>query len=186
MVIFTYLFVGIGFYISFPLPKWCIEDVSAVKNSTLVNDTSNDIVVLATYYPALQNLFKNFGITYTPVVIGRALLLFQLFTVFPLIMYILRVQLLILIKRPETIINIIGANAFVCTLCIIFALFCPNIGIIIRYSGALCGFIMIFTLPVVLQLKDLEMDGRLQWKQKIFGGILILIGLVNLIAQFLF
>ena len=84
------------------------------------------------------------------VVAARALLLLQLVTVFPLLMYLIRVQFLILIRLPESLVNIVLVNATVCTACVLFTVFMPSVGTIIRYSGAFCGFCMIFTLPGML------------------------------------
>ena len=121
------------------------------------------------------------------VVVGRILLLFQLFTVFPLIMYILRVQLLILLKlSEERMFNIVVVNISVCTVCILFAIFMPNIGTIIRYSGALCGFCMIFTLPVLVKMAALKRTETLTWRHIAVYSAVVLLGFSNLIAQFLF
>jgi len=157
-VIFTYLFVGVMFYVTFPLPKWCIED----------------------------NIFNNFQITDTAVVIARMLLLFQLFTVFPLLMYLIRVQLLLLIGLRETMVNIVAVNAVISTLCILFTIFMPNIGTIIRYSGAICGFCMIFTLPGFVKMSALKRDRRLTWRHIALYASIVILGFSNLIAQFLF
>jgi len=158
LVILTYLFVGVMFYITFPLPKWCIED----------------------------NIYNNFALFDTVVVVARGLLLLQLVTVFPLLMYLIRVQLLILVRLPESLVNIVIVNASVCVACVLFAVFMPNVGTIIRYSGAFCGFCMIFTLPGLVKMKYLKDYHSLTWKHAALYGSICLLGLSNLVAQFLF
>jgi len=158
LVIVTYLFVGVVFYISFPLPKFCIED----------------------------NIYNNFALFDGVVVAARALLLLQLVTVFPLLMYLIRVQFLILIRLPESLVNIVLVNATVCTACVLFTVFMPSVGTIIRYSGAFCGFCMIFTLPGLVKMTHLKNGDRLTWRHIALYSTIILLGLSNLIAQFLF
>jgi len=157
LVIVTYLFVGVVFYISFPLPKYCIED----------------------------NIYNNFALFDSIVVAARALLLLQLVTVFPLLMYLIRVQLLILVRLPESMVNIVAVNASICTTCILFTVFMPSVGTIIRYSGAFCGFCMIFTLPGLVKMAHLKREDSLTWKHVVLYSVIILLGLSNLVAQFL-
>ena len=133
----------------------------------------------------MQNIYNNFKLNDSIVVVARALLLLQLITVFPLLMYLIRVQLLILVRLPETLVNIVVVNASVCTACILFTVFMPNVGTIIRYSGALCGFCMIFTLPGLVKMAHLKTDGALTWSHIAVYTAIIILGLSNLIAQFL-
>merc|ERR1712059_27374 len=81
----TYMLIGCAFYVSFPLPKLCIED----------------------------NLLNNFHKHDLLTVAAKIFLFFQMMTVFPLIMYLLRVSILFIIFRFS------GAA---CGLTIIFAL----------------------------------------------------------------
>ena len=118
------------------------------------------------------------------VVVARALLLFQLVTVFPLLMYLIRNQSLCLFGLPETLVNIVIVNAIITTLCVCFAIFLPNIGTIIRYSGALCGFCMIFTLPGMVKMAFLRSRSLLTKKQMALNAVIALLGLANLVAQF--
>merc|ERR1719300_1997854 len=67
----TYMLIGAAFYVSFPLPKSCIED----------------------------NLLNNFHKTDILTVAAKIFLFFQMITVFPLIMYLLRVSVLYPIFR---------------------------------------------------------------------------------------
>lgn len=68
-------------------------------------------------------------------VIGRVFLLFQLVTVYPLISYMLRVQTMITlagIPYPSRL-HVIAFNAIMVIICVLFAIFLPKIGTIIRY-----------------------------------------------------
>ncbi|KAH8873247.1 Sodium-coupled neutral amino acid transporter 9 [Schistosoma japonicum] len=101
----TYLSIGLIFYCSFPLAKSCIED-------NLLNNLVTDI----------------------PVFIGRFFSLLQMFTVFPIILYVLRVQIMtVIFKKPY-----------------------PG------FSGSLCGLVYMFTLPPLMYLLNKHAYHRLQ------------------------
>ncbi|KAL0129517.1 hypothetical protein PUN28_001644 [Cardiocondyla obscurior] len=157
LVTVTYIIVGVAFYVCFPLAKSCIED----------------------------NLLNNFqkwdGLTLS----ARIVLLFQLVTVYPLLAYVLRIQLLSLIhKGASNKALVVFINLVLVSICILFATFVPYIGTIIRYTGALSGLIYIFTFPCLLHLCILKREGKLGvWSVLIHLGIPV-IGTLNLIAQF--
>lgn len=73
-------------------------------------------------------------------IIARLLLLFQLFTVFPLISYMLRIDILTNINQifknqkfaNFTYGRVMVLNACVVLVCILFACFLPRIGTLIR------------------------------------------------------
>jgi len=102
----TYMVIGAAFYVSFPLPKNCIED----------------------------NLLNNFHKTDVLTVAAKIFLFFQMMTVFPLIMYILRVSVLYPIFRTvwPGLPHIMVLNSSIIVVCVIFAMYMPNIGTIIR------------------------------------------------------
>nr|CAH7726205.1 unnamed protein product [Callosobruchus chinensis] len=110
LITFTYVFIGIAFYIGFPLAKSCIED----------------------------NLLNNFPKGDTLTLISRVLLLFQLFTVFPLITYMLRQDILTNLNSIFKLNSTFGYGRVVCInfvvvlICIMFACFLPRIGTLIR------------------------------------------------------
>ena len=82
----TYMLIGGAFYICFPLPKFCIEDVS-----TIIFHCFHD---LSGYKCHQQNLLNNFHASDVLTVAAKVFLFFQMMTVFPLIMYLLRVSVL--------------------------------------------------------------------------------------------
>ncbi|KAK2157177.1 hypothetical protein LSH36_196g03032 [Paralvinella palmiformis] len=154
----TYIFVGIVFYISFPLPKSCIED-------NLLNNFYNSDILAFT---------------------GRLFLFFQMVTVFPLILYICRVQVFSAVFNViyPGLFWVLLLNTVVISLSIVFAVFLPQIGTIIRYSGALCGFIYIFTLPSLVYLMSLYSNRSVQWPVVLIHVFVMVLGLANFISQF--
>ena len=138
---------------------------------------------------------NNFPIDQLEVIVARILLLVQLIAIFPLICYIWRAQILSLFGVDETMCAIIVVNTLVVTICIFFAVFMPNIGTIIRFTGASCGFIMIFLLPCCCELVHRRYESNLRswvvfckiyWKPCSIHFIIICLGFGNMIAQFVF
>ncbi|XP_069089330.1 neutral amino acid transporter 9-like [Pleurodeles waltl] len=162
LVCLTYLYIGIIFFISFPsppIPKTCIA----------------------------QNFLDNLPISDMWGMIGRLLLLFQLITVYPLLAFIIRVQLFQeLFKNVyPSFCHVLALNIFLVVLSSLMAKFYPNIGSIIRYSGAISGLVFIFIFPFLIHLIDLQGKGKRTVLTTIFHVFLMLLGLANLIGQFL-
>ncbi|XP_057300246.1 neutral amino acid transporter 9-like [Hydractinia symbiolongicarpus] len=161
----TYLFVAVVFYVCFPLDKDCIEQVF------LDNFLSTDIMTF----------------------IAHCGLLFQMTTVFPLLMYIVRVQVLGAIFNSTTYsyTKIIIHNIPFISLGVMMAVLYPNVGHIIRYVGSISGMIYIFTLPslvfVAINFKTKAQRQKNRLKTGLYfilHSILILLGVSNLVAQF--
>lgn len=157
LVTFTYIIIGVMFFICFPLPKSCIED----------------------------NLLNNFP-KWDGLTLGaRIVLLFQLITVYPLLAYVLRIQLLSWIcKGTSNRALVLFINFILVSICIIFAAFVPYIGTIVRYTGALSGLIYVFTFPSLLHLSILKKEGKLGMCSILFHLGIPVVGILNLIAQF--
>ncbi|XP_030762869.1 sodium-coupled neutral amino acid transporter 9-like [Sitophilus oryzae] len=164
LVTFTYLFIGILFYISFPLAKSCIED----------------------------NILNNFSKNDTLTIIARILLLFQLFTVFPLISFMLRNDILGNINQifknyrfgDFTYGRVMILNTVLLFICVMFACFLPKIGTLIRYTGALSGMVYIFMLPNLLKLSSLRKSRELTTCKAFWHVLIIVAGTLNLLSQF--
>lgn len=154
----TYVILGTIFYVYFPLPKSCIQD----------------------------NILNNFEPSDLMAVITRIFLLFQLLTVFPLIIYWSRIQLLLAIfnKPYPGAKHVFVLNFLILTTCILFAIYLPQIGNIIRYCGALSGLAYIFTLPSVVYMKAMWQRNLLSATSVIFHLIIISLGVANFVAQF--
>ncbi|XP_078253118.1 neutral amino acid transporter 9 isoform X3 [Rhinoraja longicauda] len=158
----TYLYVAVMTFAAFPspeLPKDCIEP------NFLDNLPSNDITAF----------------------ISRVFLLFQMTTVYPLLGYLIRVQLLghLFGKVYPSFIHVFVLNIVIVCSGVLVAKFYPNIGSIIRYSGATCGLAFVFVYPSLIHMISLQRKGQLRWPSTIFHCFLMVFGVANLIAQFL-
>lgn len=156
LVTITYTLVGAVFYICFPLAKSCIED----------------------------NILNNFEMHDTMTAVARILLLFQVVTVYPLVAYMLRTEAILLMQLRDTKLLTVTINIAIIIMCILVACFCPSIGTIIRYTGAVSGLVHIFALPSLLQVRSLQLRGALTWWKTLFYGAIVLFGAANLLMQF--
>lgn len=134
---------------------------------------------------SLQNLLNNFQ-KWDGLTLGaRIVLLFQLITVYPLLAYMLRIQLLSWIYKGASNRGLVlFINLILVSICVIFAIFVPYIGTIVRYAGALSGLIYVFTFPSLLHLSILRNEGKLGICSVLFHLTIPVIGILNLIAQF--
>jgi sodium-coupled neutral amino acid transporter 9 len=87
--------------------------------------------------------------------------------------------------QREKFYHICIVNAIVLTACICFACFYPSVGTIIRFSGAICGFAIVFFLPCIVYLKYLKKENKLGWFAIVASLFIILLGVANVVAQFL-
>ncbi|KAF7483480.1 sodium-coupled neutral amino acid transporter 9 [Marmota monax] len=161
LVTLTYLYIGVLVFASFPSPplsKDCID----------------------------QNFLDNFPSSDTLSFIARIFLLFQMMTVYPLLGYLARVQLLghIFGDIYPSIFHVLILNLIIVGAGVIMACFYPNIGGIIRYSGAACGLAFVFIYPSLIYIISLHQEERLTWPKLIFHIFIIILGLANLIVQF--
>ncbi|KAJ0174832.1 hypothetical protein K1T71_009940 [Dendrolimus kikuchii] len=156
LVTITYTLVGAVFYICFPLAKSCIED----------------------------NILNNFEKHDIMTAIARMLLLFQVVTVYPLVVYMLRTETILLLPINETRCTTLMINIVIVALSILVACFCPNIGTIIRYTGAVSGLVHVFALPSFLQIRSLQLRGKLTCWKTILYSLIVVFGAVNLLMQF--
>ncbi|XP_027132379.1 neutral amino acid transporter 9 isoform X3 [Larimichthys crocea] len=127
----TYLYVGVLIFVAFPSPplsKDCIE----------------------------PNFLDNFPSSDVMVFVARTFLLFQMITVYPLLGYLVRVQMM----------GQIFGNHY------------P------RFSGATCGLALVFVFPALVHMISLRRQGLLRWPSVLFHSFLILLGVANLLAQF--
>lgn len=54
-----------------------------------------------------------------------------------------------------------------------------------RFSGATCGLALVFVFPSLVHVISLRRRGLLRWPSALLHGLLILLGVANLLAQFL-
>jgi len=155
----TYMTIGGAFYICFPLPKFCIED----------------------------NLLNNFYASDVLTVAAKVFLFFQMMTVFPLIMYLLRVSVLFPLFKTvwPGLTHILVLNSSIIVVCVLFAIYMPNIGTVLRFSGAACGLVIIFALPILVYLASVKRQtGSISTISLVLHSIIILLGTCNFLAQF--
>eukprot|EP00095_Tigriopus_kingsejongensis_P005831 maker-scaffold425_size175135-snap-gene-0.50 protein:Tk05831 transcript:maker-scaffold425_size175135-snap-gene-0.50-mRNA-1 annotation:"amino acid permease -like isoform 1" len=166
LVLLSYVTIGLVYYISFPLPKNCIAD----------------------------NFLNNFHALNPIMAVSRGLLLLQLVTVFPIIMLILRNQMVALLplsyhqQGSSNRLKVLEffINVSFCILFIFIAIAYPNIGTIIRYSGAACGAIMMFICPMLCYMMfRKEEEGSVVGFKIVIEATIIALGVLNLVAQFL-
>ncbi|GAV00073.1 hypothetical protein RvY_10974 [Ramazzottius varieornatus] len=158
MVAVSYMIVGGGFYAAFP------DDKKTIADNFLKNFSNKEVLALA----------------------ARALLFFQMFTVFPLLAYLFRVQLFYAAfgRLDLSYHFIIILNAVLVGVCLLFASLYPRIGDILRVLGSICGLVYVFTLPLLLDLAVRSRAGEKSLLRTIIYVFLIGLGLANFIAQF--
>uniref|UniRef100_A0AAX7UUT7 Neutral amino acid transporter 9 n=1 Tax=Astatotilapia calliptera TaxID=8154 RepID=A0AAX7UUT7_ASTCA len=157
----TYLYVGVLIFAAFPSPplfKDCIQP------NFLDNFPSSDIMVF----------------------VARTFLLFQMITVYPLLGYLVRVQMMgqLFGNHYPSFLHVLILNILIVGAGVLVATFYPNIGSIIRFSGAICGLALVFVFPALVHMITLRRQGMLRWKTAISHSLLILLGVANLAAQF--
>ncbi|XP_030579901.1 neutral amino acid transporter 9 [Archocentrus centrarchus] len=157
----TYLYVGVLIFAAFPSPplfKDCIQP------NFLDNFPSSDIMVF----------------------VARTFLLFQMITVYPLLGYLVRVQIMghIFGNHYPSFFHILALNIVIIGAGVLMARFYPNIGSIIRFSGAICGLALVFVFPALIHMISLRQQGKLSVVSAIFHSFLIILGVANLVAQF--
>merc|ERR1719376_562986 len=159
LVMGTYIPIGMLFFLSFPLPKVCIAD----------------------------NFLDNFPPHTIILAVVRCFLLFQMVTVFPLLSVFLRTQLLSFLRGGDTspapaYLNAI-VNACLLFCCVMIAIFCPNVGFLIRWIGAVSGLVYVFVLPCALHLKVLFDNKTWRWYTVAVYGVIIAAGFANFVSQ---
>ncbi|KAI4816907.1 hypothetical protein KUCAC02_009207 [Chaenocephalus aceratus] len=157
----TYLYVGVLIFAAFPSPplsKDCIE----------------------------PNFLDNFPTSDVMVFVARGFLLFQMITVYPLLGYLVRVQVMgqIFGNHYPSFFHVLALNILIVGTGVLMAKFYPNIGSIIRFSGATCGLALVFVFPSLVHMISLKRQGLLRWPSTLFHSFLILLGMANLLGQF--
>ena len=107
-------------------------------------------------------------------------------TVYPLLQYIVRFQLLVSIfgSQEYRLGPVAVHNFFQTAVGVVMAVLYPNIGNILRYTGAICGLVYVFGLPCLVQVAVLRCSGSVsRWKLGLYYS-LIVFGVANLVGQF--
>ncbi|VDM80719.1 unnamed protein product, partial [Strongylus vulgaris] len=126
LVAFSYIFVAFTFFAAFPFKRSCIRD----------------------------NLLNNFPADYPFSAAARVLILFQLLTILPLVLFFIRSQISCAIfnqpypgTEPFRLVKVVALNATLVCAGVLIAIFYPNIGSITRYFGSFSGMMYIYALP---------------------------------------
>ncbi|KAI1303175.1 Sodium-coupled neutral amino acid transporter 9 -like protein [Halotydeus destructor] len=170
----TYFAIALLIYLAFPLAKSCIAD----------------------------NFLDNFESSDLPAFLARVVMFFQLLCLFPLYTYMLRSQVFYMLfgeSVEPTFCHLTAFNSVVVFTSIVFAMYIPKIGDIIRFVGAISGMVMVFTFPPIAHLRALQIHRSEQSScstrctiknipvfRLFFHVFLIAFGIVNCIAQFLY
>eukprot|EP00004_Rigifila_ramosa_P020871 TRINITY_DN5474_c0_g1_i1.p1 TRINITY_DN5474_c0_g1~~TRINITY_DN5474_c0_g1_i1.p1 ORF type:complete len:498 (+),score=122.02 TRINITY_DN5474_c0_g1_i1:160-1494(+) len=134
-----------------------------------------------------QNFLNNLGDNDIGAFIARLLLLFQLYLVFPTLLYIFRIQFFgVVLGTTDLPFKILApTNALIVGVCIVFAIFYPNVGDVLRYAGAVCGGTIVFVLPILNRYQALKMEGKTMTPASYFlHACIIGIGVASLASQF--
>eukprot|EP00047_Mylnosiga_fluctuans_P024926 m.176149 g.176149 ORF g.176149 m.176149 type:complete len:529 (+) comp9957_c1_seq2:2131-3717(+) len=162
LVCVTYLIVGLCFYVSFKGNK---------------DDIRSNL---------LENFNKN-NSNFAWALVAQLCLLFQMITVYPLLQYIVRFQVMTTFFGGTpwpSLYHVLGQNVIQTIICILVAIFFPKIGDILRYTGAGCGLAYVFALPALVQLEILRRKGIRSRPWTIICYVIIVIGLLNFVGQF--
>ena len=153
-----YIVIGLAFFLSFPTRRSCISD----------------------------NFLNNFGSGDVLSAVARIFLLFQMLTVLPLLMYLIRVQFSYVFAGTvyPGLFYVLLINFGILTVMTFFAVVYPHVGPIIRFVGSISGLVYIFLLPCGVHLKILQMQNRLTTLQIGIHSLIIVCGVLNLFAQF--
>jgi len=101
-----------------------------------------------------EDILNNFAEDEIAAVIARLAFIFQLLSVFPLICYIMRIQLFGLLygNHYPSFWHVFAMNLMACLTCTLTSIFYPHIGDILRFTGSACGLIYVFVLPIGVHL----------------------------------
>jgi solute carrier family 38 (sodium-coupled neutral amino acid transporter), member 9 len=132
-----------------------------------------------------QNFLVYFSVTDVMAFIARLSLLLQLTTVYPLLQYIMRIQLLSLLGKGQMQFFVrLGFHLIPCIITTLVTIFYPHVGVILGMTGAFCGFVYIYFLPISVHLIDGRKKGALTGPSIIFHGMLMTVGLACIVLQF--
>ncbi|RDD42280.1 Sodium-coupled neutral amino acid transporter 9 [Trichoplax sp. H2] len=154
----TYLLVGILFIIKFPLSAQCIQSV----------------------------FLDNFGPDDIMSFLGRLTLLIQNIVTCPIIAFAARIKIMSILygeKYPSWK-HVLVFNILLTTVCVLGAIFFPNVGTIVRYVGAFGGLFYCLFLPCAVQFAIRKKENRLTVINVLSYTYVIVFGLANCIAQF--
>ena len=104
-----------------------------------------------------------FSTTHPIAFVVRVAYFFQIFSVLPLLFSVTRTQFFGLLQReePKGGLALILINSIVLLFDTVLGIVYPNVGSVMAYIGAFCGFMLIYVMPVVVHLHKLRKKHRL-------------------------
>jgi hypothetical protein len=114
----------------------------------------------------------------------RMILLFQLFTIYPIVALIWRSSAAFVFNfgSPEKTMSMkFMYNLVLMISCCVMGIFLPSIGMVITVFGSLCGFVIIFLAPAIVDMTVMKRE-RTIWNNKskvCFHMFIIAFGLAN-------
>ena len=118
---------------------------------------------------------------------ARSALLCQLFTVFPLLLLIIRTQVFSLLYGKEwpSSLRVYAINGAVCLVSLAFAATDQSLGDIMRFVGAIGGFAIVFAIPAAMDVAWHSRAGRSRSVARTaLDALVVAIGLSFLVMQF--
>jgi hypothetical protein len=118
---------------------------------------------------------------------ARSALLCQLFTVFPLLLLIIRTQVFSLLYGKEwpSSLRVYAINGAVCLVSLAFAATDQSLGDIMRFVGAIGGFAIVFAIPAAMDVAWHSRPGRSRSAARTaLDALVVAIGLSFLVMQF--
>ncbi|KNC75280.1 hypothetical protein SARC_12191 [Sphaeroforma arctica JP610] len=154
----TYLLVGVTFFIAY---KGFHKDIPS-------------------------NILDSFGSDNYWALVCRVFLLFQIITVYPLICFVIRIQVFQVMygqdyPGPGPVFTL---NTIIVTCCVLTAIFYANVGSILKWTGAVSGTICVFILPIGVWLSVQKRRNQLTKMSFVGHGVLVLLAVMNFVAQF--
>lgn len=117
---------------------------------------------------------------------ARFSLFLQLMTVFPVLMFIIRTQTygFLLNNQFPSYLKVAALNLGIVAVTFTFAALNVNVAVVTRFSGAICGIVLIFVVPIVIDRLAAQGEKRLTLCRTVVHGAVICLGLVFLAVQF--
>eukprot|EP00736_Rhodelphis_marinus_P001365 Rmarinus@m.27979 len=137
--------------------------------------------------PMMENFIEMFPIHDTLTFIARSGLLLQLSSIYPFLLYICRVEVLLPMMGDSypSVPPVVLLNTSVMVVGVVVSIYFPRIGTLLRYTGAVCGFVYIFFLPTCVHLvAQRHAVGRHRGWLVVVHVLILLVGLLTVIAQF--
>eukprot|EP00164_Ancoracysta_twista_P003495 GFYU01004664.1.p1 GENE.GFYU01004664.1~~GFYU01004664.1.p1 ORF type:complete len:544 (+),score=136.62 GFYU01004664.1:244-1875(+) len=136
---------------------------------------------------SVQNFLQLFAMTNVVAFSARCATFIQLISVYPLINFIVRTQLFGFLYKSAypSVSKVLLLNCIIVGGTTLFTIEIPQVGDVLRFTGAICGLVYIFVLPISVHMAILQRKRQLSYQEAALHFGLIGIGLMYLIWQFL-